>query len=61
QPAPSRQHAAGRHDAPLARAVYPLAAARARTDLSHFNVGAIARGVSGNWYFGANMEFPPYF
>jgi len=41
----------------LAFALLPLAAACARTDLSHFNVGAIARGVSGNWYFGANMEF----
>ncbi len=29
----------------------------ARADLSHFNVGAIARGVSGRWYFGGNMEF----
>jgi cytidine deaminase len=29
----------------------------ARADLSHFNVGAIARGVSGTWYFGGNMEF----
>jgi cytidine deaminase len=34
-----------------------LAAACARADLSHFNVGAIARGVSGTWYFGGNMEF----
>lgn len=41
----------------LAFALLPLAAACARTDLSHFNVGAIARGVSGNWYFGGNMEF----
>lgn len=41
----------------LAFALLPLAAACARTDLSHFNVGAIARGVSGNWYFGSNMEF----
>lgn len=41
----------------LAFALLPLAAACARTDLSHFNVGAIARGVSGTWYFGANMEF----
>jgi len=41
----------------LAFALLPLAAACARTDLSHFNVGAIARGVSGSWYFGANMEF----
>ena len=29
----------------------------ARADLSHFNVGAIARGISGTWYFGGNMEF----
>lgn len=28
-----------------------------RVPLSNFNVGAIARGVSGTWYFGANMEF----
>lgn len=41
----------------LAFALLPLAAACARADLSHFNVGAIARGVSGNWYFGGNMEF----
>lgn len=41
----------------LAFALLPLAAACARTDISHFNVGAIARGVSGNWYFGGNMEF----
>lgn len=41
----------------LAFALLPLAAACARTDLSHFNVGAIARGISGAWYFGGNMEF----
>jgi cytidine deaminase len=41
----------------LAFALLPLAAACARTELSHFNVGAIARGVSGTWYFGSNMEF----
>lgn len=39
----------------LAFALLPLAAACARADLSHFNVGAIARGVSGTWYFGGNM------
>ena len=33
----------------LAFALLPLAAACARTDLSHFNVGAIARGISGTW------------
>lgn len=41
----------------LAFALLPLAAACARADLSNFNVGAISRGVSGTWYFGANMEF----
>lgn len=41
----------------LALALLPLAAACAVATVSHFNVGAIARGISGNWYFGANMEF----
>ncbi|WP_337025345.1 cytidine deaminase [Pantoea anthophila] len=41
----------------LALALLPLAAACAVATVSHFNVGAIARGVSGAWYFGANMEF----
>lgn len=53
----SLKTASGLDDDALAFALLPLAAACARTDLSHFNVGAIARGVSGNWYFGANMEF----
>lgn len=44
-------------DDALAFALLPLAAACARADLSHFNVGAIARGVSGTWYLGGNMEF----
>lgn len=35
----------------LAFALLPLAAACARTPLSNFNVGAISRGISGNWYF----------
>lgn len=41
----------------LALALLPLAASCALATLSHFNVGAIARGASGSWYFGANMEF----
>lgn len=41
----------------LALALLPLAAACAVATVSHFNVGAIARGASGAWYFGANMEF----
>ncbi|WP_235501627.1 cytidine deaminase, partial [Trabulsiella odontotermitis] len=51
------QKATGLDEDALAFALLPLAAACARADLSHFNVGAIARGVSGTWYFGGNMEF----
>lgn len=41
----------------LAFELLPLAAACALTPISHFQVGALAQGVSGNFYFGANMEF----
>ncbi|MGG4608654.1 cytidine deaminase [Providencia sp. Me31A] len=41
----------------LAFALLPFAAAYAITPISHFHVGAIACGASGNLYFGANMEF----
>ncbi|MFS2224518.1 cytidine deaminase [Pantoea sp. B65] len=44
-------------DDALAFALLPLAAACAVAPLSSFNVGAVARGQSGSWYFGANMEF----
>ncbi|CAM3271116.1 MULTISPECIES: cytidine deaminase [Yersinia] len=47
----------GLNDAELAFALLPLAAACSLTPISHFKVGAIARGKSGNLYFGANMEF----
>lgn len=47
----------GLDDDALAFALLPLAAACALTPISHFMVGAIARGKSGNLYFGANMEF----
>ncbi|WP_145539644.1 cytidine deaminase [Yersinia kristensenii] len=47
----------GLDDDALAFALLPLAAACALTPISHFKVGAIARGTSGNLYFGANMEF----
>ncbi len=40
----------------LCLALLPLAAAYAITPFSHFNVGAIACGISGNLYFGANIE-----
>jgi len=53
----SLQKATGLDEDALAFALLPLAAACARADLSKFNVGAIARGVSGTWYFGGNMEF----
>lgn len=51
-----KQHTALDDDA-LALALLPLAAACAVAPLSNFDVGAVARGKSGNWYFGANMEF----
>ncbi|MDI9219944.1 cytidine deaminase [Pantoea sp. EA-12] len=41
----------------LALALLPIAACCAVATVSNFNVGAISRGVSGHWYFGANMEF----
>ncbi len=41
----------------LALALLPLAAACALTPISDFNVGAVAQGVSGTLWFGANMEF----
>lgn len=47
----------GLNDDALAFALLPLAASFARPALSDFNVGAVARGVSGTLYFGANMEF----
>ncbi|EPZ9755834.1 TPA: cytidine deaminase [Shigella flexneri] len=53
----SLKSATGLDEDALAFALLPLAAACARTPLSNFNVSAIARGVSGTWYFGANMEF----
>ncbi|MGQ8841184.1 cytidine deaminase [Serratia sp. TSA_7] len=47
----------GLDDDALAFALLPLAAACSLTPISHFHVGAIARGQRGNLYFGANMEF----
>lgn len=51
------QQLAGLDEDQLCFAMLPLAAAYALTPVSHFKVGAIARGISGNLYFGANMEF----
>lgn len=47
----------GLKDADLRVALLPLAAAYAYVPISDFHVGAIARGISGRLYFGANMEF----
>ncbi|EKT58332.1 cytidine deaminase [Providencia sneebia] len=56
QTAQIKEHC-GYNDSELAFFLLPVAAAYAVTPISHFKVGAIARGVSGNLYFGANMEF----
>lgn len=53
----SLKQATALDDNALAFALLPLAAACSITPISHFNVGAIARGISGDLYFGANMEF----
>lgn len=41
----------------LRLALLPLAAACSVAPISRFFVGAIACGLSGRWYLGANMEF----
>jgi cytidine deaminase len=38
-------------------ALLPIAAAYSYAAISHFHVGAIVWGTSGNFYLGANMEF----
>ena len=44
---------------PLKLAIHllPIAACYSHTAVSHFNVGAIAIGERGDFYFGANQEF----
>ncbi|EKP0277604.1 cytidine deaminase [Aeromonas bestiarum] len=49
--------ATGLEDRALRLALLPLAAACSVAPISKFFVGAIACGLSGTWYFGANMEF----
>ncbi|MEZ9625609.1 cytidine deaminase [Aliivibrio fischeri] len=44
-------------DKELRLALLPLAAAFSVAPISNFYVGAIARGLTGNLYFGANMEY----
>lgn len=41
----------------LALHLLPIAACYSHTAISHFNVGAIAIGDAGDFYFGANQEF----
>ncbi|UDW84132.1 cytidine deaminase [Pasteurella canis] len=41
----------------LALKLLPVAACYSHTPISHFHVGAVAIGISGNFYFGANQEF----
>jgi cytidine deaminase len=47
----------GLSDNELRLALLPLAASYSISPISKFCVGAIARGISGKLYFGANMEF----
>jgi len=42
----------------LLRALVPVAASFARPAISHYHVGAVARGRTGALYLGMNMEFP---
>ncbi|MCX2961544.1 cytidine deaminase [Rodentibacter caecimuris] len=44
---------------PLELAIYllPVAACYSHADISRFNVGAVAIGEQGDFYFGANQEF----
>ncbi|MCH7375565.1 cytidine deaminase [Aeromonas sp. MR19] len=49
--------ATGLDDRSLRLALLPLAASCSVAPISKFFVGAIACGLSGTWYFGANMEF----
>ncbi|MBU2897724.1 cytidine deaminase [Vibrio hepatarius] len=46
----------GIDDKELRVALLPFAAAYAHASISNFYVGAIARGLSGHLYFGANLE-----
>lgn len=41
----------------LGLSLLPLAACYANPTISHFCVGAVAHGTTGNFYFGANQEF----
>ncbi len=47
----------GLDDNEMRVALLPVAATYSNAPISNFYVGAIARGLSGTLYFGANMEF----
>ncbi len=47
----------GLSDSEFKLALLPLAASHSHSPLSHFCVGAIVEGLSGDIYFGANIEF----
>ncbi|MGO2508201.1 MAG: cytidine deaminase [Vibrio hibernica] len=47
----------GLSDTELKLALLPLAASHSYCSISNFHVGAIAEGLSGAIYFGANLEF----
>ena len=42
----------------LMDALVPVARCYAFAPISHYNVGSVVRGTSGNLYFGGNLEFP---
>ncbi|MBY5979272.1 cytidine deaminase [Ferrimonas balearica] len=50
------EQASGMKGHDLLLAMLPLAACFSQAPVSHFEVGAIARGISGTLYFGANLE-----
>ncbi|GGI77430.1 cytidine deaminase [Shewanella gelidii] len=50
------QAASGLSEKEMLLALLPIAATMAETPISHFNVGAIAKGKSGDIYMGANLE-----
>ncbi|MBT9581731.1 cytidine deaminase [bacterium] len=42
----------------LMQELIPIARDRARASISHYRVGVVAQGVSGDFYLGFNIEFP---
>jgi cytidine deaminase len=42
----------------LMQELIPIARERARASISHYRVGVVVQGVSGDFYLGFNIEFP---